>query len=120
MNDLPISSQKSVVATKTPLLDGITSPVDLRKLQRSELPALCAELRAELIQTVSQVGGHFASSLGVVELTVALHSVFNTPDDRVLWDVGHQAYIHKVLTGRIAELPRVRQLVGISGFPKRW
>lgn len=103
----------------TTLLDSISSPVDLRKLERAELKQLCQELRHDLISTVSQVGGHFASSLGVVELTVALHSVFDTPHDRVVWDVGHQAYIHKILTGRRKDLPRVRQLGGISGFPRR-
>ena len=107
------------VLSKTPLLDAINSPLDLRKLKRVELKQLCQELRTDLIQTVSQVGGHFASSLGVVELTVGIHSVFDTPHDRVIWDVGHQAYIHKILTNRRKDLPRVRQLGGISGFPRR-
>ena len=101
------------------LLDSITSPADLRSFSIEELIQLSEELRTELISTVSQVGGHFASSLGVTELTVALHKVFNTPEDRLVWDVGHQAYIHKMLTGRREELPRVRQLGGISGFPRR-
>ncbi len=105
--------------TTTPLLDRIESPADLKKLSRSELNQLCQELRTDLISTVSQVGGHFASSLGVVELTVALHHVYDTPHDRVVWDVGHQAYIHKILTGRRAQLPQVRQFGGISGFPRR-
>ena len=105
--------------TQTPLLDQIDSPADLKKLSRADLVQLCQELRTDLISTVSQVGGHFASSLGVVELTVALHHVYNTPHDRVVWDVGHQAYIHKILTGRRGQLPRVRQFGGISGFPRR-
>lgn len=101
------------------ILDQINSPEDLRKLPLSSLKDLCSELRTELINTVSQIGGHFASSLGVVELTVALHYAFNTPEDRIVWDVGHQAYIHKILTGRRKQLPFIRQLNGISGFPKR-
>lgn len=105
--------------SKTPLLDRIQSPADLRALKREELPQICEELRHELISTVSQIGGHFASSLGVVEMTVALHYLFDTPHDRIVWDVGHQAYIHKILTGRRAGLSRIRQLGGISGFPKR-
>lgn len=103
----------------TPLLDTIQSPSDLRKLSRKELHQLVQELRVELIHTVSKVGGHFASSLGVAELTVAIHAAFNTPDDRLVWDVGHQAYIHKILTGRRKELARVRQFGGVSGFPRR-
>ena len=103
----------------TPILDTIHSPADLSPLNTPELQELCAELREELIHTVSQIGGHFASSLGAVELTVAIHKVFNTPHDRLVWDVGHQAYIHKILTGRRAEMPRIRQLGGISGFPRR-
>lgn len=101
------------------LLNSITSPADLRNFSVEELTQLSEELRAELIATVSQVGGHFASSLGVTELTVAIHKVFNTPEDRLVWDVGHQAYIHKMLTGRRKEMPKVRQLGGISGFPRR-
>ncbi len=111
--------EQSITASATPLLDEIESPAQLRKLGRKELHQLCNELRIDLINTVSQVGGHFASSLGVVELTVALHHVFDTPHDRLVWDVGHQAYIHKMLTGRRRELARVRQLGGPSGFPRR-
>lgn len=103
----------------TPILDTIHSPADLAPLNTPELQALCAELREELIHTVSEIGGHFASSLGACELTVAIHKVFNTPHDRLVWDVGHQAYIHKILTGRRAAMPRIRQLGGISGFPRR-
>ncbi|MFN8390765.1 MAG: 1-deoxy-D-xylulose-5-phosphate synthase [Bdellovibrionota bacterium] len=116
MKDLKQSEPGSPL---TPLLDRIQSPADLKELRRPELKQLCDELRTDLINTVSQVGGHFASSLGVVELTVALHSVFDTPRDRIVWDVGHQAYIHKILTGRRKDLPKVRQLGGISGFPRR-
>lgn len=104
---------------QTPLLNKITNPEDLRKLSKDSLKQLCSELRIDLINTVSQIGGHFASSLGVVELTVAAHYAFNTPEDKIVWDVGHQAYIHKILTGRRKDLPNIRQLGGISGFPKR-
>ncbi|MCC6953846.1 MAG: 1-deoxy-D-xylulose-5-phosphate synthase, partial [Deltaproteobacteria bacterium] len=103
----------------TPLLDAIKAPSDIRKLGRSHLPALCGELRDELVSTISQIGGHFASSLGVVELSVALHYVLETPEDRIVWDTGHQGYIHKILTGRRSELHRVRQFGGISGFLRR-
>ncbi len=113
------TSGETSAVSSTPLLDALSSPADLRTLTRGELKQLCDELRGELIDTVSQVGGHFASSLGVVELTVGLHTVFDTPRDRIVWDVGHQAYIHKILTGRRADLPRVRQRGGISGFPRR-
>ena len=82
------------------LLETINSPADLRKLPRAQLKALTAELRAYLLDTVSKTGGHLSSNLGTVELTVALHYVFNTPDDRLVWDVGHQTYPHKILTGR--------------------
>ena len=102
-----------------PILDRIQSPEDLRTLSKDELQALCLEVRKELISTVSEIGGHFASSLGATELTIGLHTVFNTPHDRIVWDVGHQAYIHKMITGRRKELSRVRQLDGISGFPRR-
>ncbi len=103
----------------TPLLDHIQSPKDLRALPEEKLPQLCAELRDHLIAVVSEVGGHFSSSLGVVELTVALHYTFETPKDRIVWDVGHQAYIHKILTGRKEALKTIRQYGGISGFLKR-
>lgn len=103
----------------TPLLDQITSPADLRKFGRPELHQVCDELRQELVSTISQIGGHFASSLGVVELTVGIHAIFNTPEDRVVWDTGHQGYIHKILTGRREALSHVRQFGGISGFLKR-
>jgi len=105
--------------SRTPLLDGIHSPADLRSLPETLLSELCEELRTELVTTVSDIGGHFASSLGVVELTVGLHRVFDTPEDRIVWDVGHQCYIHKILTGRRTELRNVRQYGGISGFLRR-
>ena len=101
------------------MLDKIDSPGDLRRLHRTELPALAAELRDFVLHTVSQTGGHLGSNLGTVELTVALHYVFNTPHDRIVWDVGHQTYPHKVLTGRRDRMHTLRQLGGIGGFPRR-
>src|SRR5699024_6053903 len=102
-----------------PLLSQIDFPSDLRKLDRSKLYELTGELRQFIIDTVSINGGHFGASLGVVELTVALHYVFNTPEDLLVWDVGHQAYGHKILTGRRSQLHTNREHNGISGFPKR-
>lgn len=102
-----------------PLLSAIDNPADLRKLPAEELPAVAAELRAFLIDTVSQRGGHFAAGLGTVELTLALHHVFNTPYDRLVWDVGHQAYPHKVLTGRREQLPTIKLKDGLAPFPVR-
>jgi 1-deoxy-D-xylulose-5-phosphate synthase len=104
---------------ETPLLDTVRTPADLRMLPESELPQLAEELRAELIDAVSQTGGHLGAGLGVVELTVALHYVFNTPEDRLIWDVGHQAYPHKILTGRRDRIRTLRQEGGLSGFTKR-
>jgi len=101
------------------LLRDIHFPEDLKKLSNEQLPALCDQLRQYIIDTVSLHGGHFASSLGVVELTVALHYVFNTPDDQLIWDVGHQAYGHKILTGRRDQFHTNRVYGGLSGFPKR-
>lgn len=101
----------------TPLLDTIDSPADLRKLSLEQLPQVCAELRSFLINSLSSHPGHFASSMGSVELTVALHYVFNTPYDRIVWDVGHQAYGHKILTGRRDRFETNRTLGGLSGFP---
>ena len=103
----------------TPLLDTIESPADLRKLQRSQLKTLSDELRAFLLDSVSKTGGHLSSNLGTVELTVALHYVFNTPEDRLVWDVGHQTYPHKILTGRRERMASLRQFGGLSGFPRR-
>ncbi|HKK14523.1 MAG TPA: 1-deoxy-D-xylulose-5-phosphate synthase [Gammaproteobacteria bacterium] len=105
--------------TTYPLLEGIDTPADLRTLPEHELEALAAELRAFLIESVSRTGGHLAAGLGTVELTVALHYVFNTPDDRLVWDVGHQSYPHKILTGRRARMGTIRQKGGLAGFPKR-
>ncbi len=101
------------------LLNSINSPDDLRKLSRDELGTLASELRAFLVESVSKTGGHLASNLGVVELTIALHSVFNTPDDRIVWDVGHQTYPHKILTGRREAMTNLRKPNGIAGFPRR-
>ena len=103
----------------TPLLDQIDSPADLRKLKESDLTQLADELRAETISAVSVTGGHLGAGLGVVELTVALHYVFDTPTDRIVWDVGHQAYPHKILTGRRERIRTLRQGGGLSGFTKR-
>jgi len=102
-----------------PLLNTIDDPTQLRALERKQLPQLAEELRAFLIDSVSRTGGHLASNLGAVELTIALHYVFNTPDDRLVWDVGHQTYPHKILTGRREAMSGLRQYGGIAGFPKR-
>jgi 1-deoxy-D-xylulose-5-phosphate synthase len=102
-----------------PLLDRIDSPDDLKKLAPAELPKLAAELREFLVTSVAQTGGHLASNLGTVELTIALHYVFDTPRDRIVWDVGHQTYSHKILTGRRAAMAGLRQGGGIAGFPRR-
>ncbi|MDP3326990.1 1-deoxy-D-xylulose-5-phosphate synthase, partial [Parvibaculum sp.] len=103
----------------TPLLDRVNTPADLRALDESDLRQVADELRAEVIDAVSQTGGHLGAGLGVVELTVALHYVFDTPDDRIIWDVGHQAYPHKILTGRRDRIRTLRQADGLSGFTKR-
>jgi len=103
----------------SPLLETINSPADLRRLERKQLPQLATELRAFLIDSVAQTGGHLSSNLGTVELSIALHAVFNTPEDRLVWDVGHQCYAHKILTGRRDGMSRLRMHGGISGFPKR-
>lgn len=101
------------------LLERIDSPVDLRRLPPADLPRLAEEIRAKIIETVCVTGGHLAPCLGVVELTLALHYIFNTPDDKLIWDVGHQAYAHKLITGRRDQFHTLRQYKGISGFPKR-
>ncbi len=103
----------------TRLLEQINAPADLRKLSRSQLEELAIELRQFVLQSVSRTGGHLSSNLGTVELTIALHYVFNTPDDRLVWDVGHQTYPHKILTGRREGMAKLRQRGGISGFPRR-
>ena len=102
-----------------PLLQTINSPDDLRRLNRSQLEPLAHELRAYLLDSVAKTGGHLSSNLGTVELSVALHYVLNTPFDRIVWDVGHQSYPHKILTGRRDRLHSLRQLGGLSGFPRR-
>jgi len=101
------------------LLDTVTSPEQLRRLERAQLPQLAMELREFLVESVSKTGGHLSSNLGTVELTLALHTVFNTPDDKLVWDVGHQTYVHKILTGRRAAMSTLRMAGGIAGFPKR-
>lgn len=99
----------------TPLLDTVNFPVHIKNFNSRQLQQLCKELRADLIHTVAKTGGHLGSSLGVVELTVALHHVFNTPDDKIIFDVGHQAYIHKMLTGRRSKMATIRTQGGLSG-----
>ena len=102
-----------------PLLARVNDPADVRRLARTQLPQLAQELRAFVLESVSKTGGHLSSNLGTVELTIALHHVFNTPNDRLVWDVGHQTYPHKILTGRRERMGSLRQLGGISGFPRR-
>ena len=108
-----------MTTTNHALLNTIQSPADLRKLSRVELKQLAVELRDFVLQSVSQTGGHLSSNLGTVELTIALHHVFNTPHDRIVWDVGHQTYPHKILTGRRERMSTLRQYGGLSGFPRR-
>ena len=104
---------------KHALLSSLQSPADLRGLPLTALPALATELREFLVHSVSARGGHLAAGLGTVELTIALHYVFDTPHDRLVWDVGHQAYPHKVLTGRRERLPTIKQPGGLAPFPSR-
>ncbi|XP_023767001.1 probable 1-deoxy-D-xylulose-5-phosphate synthase 2, chloroplastic [Lactuca sativa] len=103
----------------TPLLDTINFPAHMKNLSTQDLEQLAAELRVDIVYSVAKTGGHLSSSLGVVELAVALHHVFNTPDDRIIWDVGHQAYPHKILTGRRSKMNTIRKTSGLAGFPKR-
>src|SRR5690348_3179340 len=100
-------------------LDGIAGPEDLKKLTRSQLPEVAEELRRRIIDVCAKNGGHVAPSLGVVELTLALHYVFSSPEDKIVWDVGHQAYAHKLLTGRNSRFDTLRQQDGLAGFPER-
>src|SRR6187397_1293902 len=100
-------------------LDRIHLPQDLRRLAPDDLPQLADELREEIVRCVSETGGHFSSNLGSVELTIALHYLFDTPSDLLVWDVGHQTYPHKILTGRRDRMSTLRQYGGLSGFPKR-
>src|ERR1044072_9212120 len=110
MSDLPA----------TPLLDTVDTPADLRKLKPADLRQLADELRAETISAVGTTGGHVGSGLGVVELTTAIHYVFDTPRDRLIWDVGHQCYPHKILTGRRGRIRTLRPGGGLAGLTKRW
>src|SRR3569623_2212020 len=114
-----MEQQEKDSASKTPLLDKVRTPDDLRELPASSLQLVADELRRETIEAVSITGGHLGAGLGVLELTVALHHVFNTPDDRIIWDVGQQAYPHKILTGRRDRIRTLRQAGGLSGFTKR-
>ncbi|MGH8522462.1 MAG: 1-deoxy-D-xylulose-5-phosphate synthase N-terminal domain-containing protein, partial [Gammaproteobacteria bacterium] len=107
------------MVTRYSLLRTIDTPMDLRRLPESDLAPLAAELRAFVLDSVSKSGGHFAAGLGTVELTIALHYIFNTPEDRIVWDVGHQAYPHKILTGRRERMDTIRQWGGLAPFPKR-
>jgi 1-deoxy-D-xylulose-5-phosphate synthase len=116
---MPDSSRTEAAIHPFPLLSGIEDPADLRELSSEQLKELATEVRAFLIDSVSRTGGHLAAGLGVVELTIALHYIFDTPHDRLIWDVGHQAYPHKILTGRRERMSRMRQKGGLSGFPKR-
>ena len=107
-------------ATKSwPLLESVNSPADLRQLPRAQLPELARQMRNYLLESVATTGGHLAAGLGTVELTIALHYVFNTPADKLVWDVGHQTYPHKILTERRERMSTLRQKDGIAGFPKR-
>jgi 1-deoxy-D-xylulose-5-phosphate synthase len=101
------------------LLNTINTPDDLRLLDRKQLPQLASELREFLVESVSKTGGHLSSNLGTVELTIALHYIFNTPEDKLVWDVGHQTYTHKIFTGRREAMSHLRMAGGIAGFPKR-
>ena len=104
---------------ETPLLDTVSTPADMKKFTDQDLRRLADELRAETVSVVSETGGHLGAGLGVVELTVALHAVFDTPKDRIIWDVSHQTYPHKILTGRRDRIRTLRQKNGLSGFTKR-
>ena len=101
------------------MLEKVKSSEDLKKLNHDELLTLCEEIRSELIRTVSENGGHLASNLGIVELTVALHRIYDTPRDKIVFDVGHQSYVHKMITGRYEKFSSLRKYGGIAGFPKR-
>lgn len=100
------------------ILDKVNTPEDLRKLTLTEKEKLAEEIRLFILEIVSKNGGHLASNLGVVELTIAIHSIFDTPNDKLIWDVGHQSYVHKILTGRKDKMETLRKLDGLSGFPK--
>lgn len=100
------------------ILDQVNTPEELRKLTLAEKEKLAEEIRQFILEIVSKTGGHLASNLGVVELTIAIHSIFDTPNDKLIWDVGHQSYVHKILTGRKDKMDTLRKLDGLSGFPK--
>lgn len=117
--DVPMLNEIPTQRPETPLLDTLDSPAQMRELKEKQLPRLAEELRAFLLYCVGQTGGHFGAGLGVVELTVALHYVYQTPEDKLVWDVGHQTYPHKILTGRREQMLTMRQAGGLSGFPKR-
>ncbi len=119
MPELPAEGRGTQDDFMTKLLDTLDSPADVRKLSQPQLKAAATELRDFILDSVSRTGGHLSSNLGTVELTLAIHHVFNTPHDRVVWDVGHQSYPHKILTGRRGDMPGLRQQGGISGFPRR-
>ena len=119
VHDVTNSVTQEMNLKMTRLLDAIDTPKDLRRLSVAELSTLATEVREEVISIVSEVGGHFASTLGAVELTLALHYVFDTPEDRIVWDTGHQAYAHKLICGRRTRLATIRQLDGLSGFLSR-
>src|SRR6201990_2166896 len=112
-------SIRVTIQSKTPLLDLVNTPTDLRKLDEAQLRQIADELRRETIDAVAVTGGHLGAGLGVIELTVALHYVFDTPTDRLVWDVGHQAYPHKILTSRRDRIRTLRQGDGLSGFTRR-
>ena len=114
-----IFSQIPRLRPDTPLLDSISAPADMDDWDNAKLVQLADELRAFFLFSVGQTGGHFGAGLGVIELSIALHKVFNTPYDKIIWDVGHQSYPHKILTGRRQAMAGLRQKGGISGFPKR-
>ena len=101
------------------LLENIHGPGDLKKLSQEQVSVLCGEIRSQLIHTVARTGGHLASNLGIVELTLALHRVFDFPEDKIVFDVGHQSYVHKIITGRLNRFDTLRQYGGLSGFPRR-
>src|SRR3990167_11351780 len=109
----------TIVQDQFPLLSQINDPTDLRQLSEEQLPELAIELREYLINRLDQCGGHFGANLGTIELTIALHYVYQTPADRIIWDVGHQAYPHKILTGRRDQIHTVKQPNGLAPFPKR-
>src|SRR6266704_1321485 len=121
MTSLPLPRNTSPMSDRpeTPLLDTVEYPADIRALCKDQLPQLADELRQEVISAVSVTGGHLGAGLGVVELTIAIHKVFNTPEDRLIFDVGHQCYPHKILTGRRDRIRTLRQENGLSGFTKR-